>query len=150
MQIFRLHEDMKQSAKWYCDKHMKIILEATQVLCTVINETGGISPYKTTHKKHPITIWANESLSNWKWIRDFVAVLNDENRFRYGKDHKSAMVAKDLPEPNIDDIGLTPFPLAMPKIYRNCNLERSYRKYYLCEKKHFAKWTNRPIPYWMN
>ncbi len=149
MQIFRLHEDMRQSAKWYCDKHMKIILEATQVLCTVVNESGGESPYKTTHKNHPITAWARQSLSNWKWIREFVSVLNDENNYRYRKDHKSALIARDLQEPNIDDIGLTPFPLAMPNVYKNGNLEKSYRKYYVCEKKHFCKWTNRPVPYWI-
>ena len=104
MQIFRLHEDMVQSAKWYCDKHMKIILEATQVLCTVLNESvrKQISPYKSTHKNHPITKWANQSLSNWKWIKEFIAVLNDENKFRYGKDHKSALIAKDLPEPDTE------------------------------------------------
>ena len=153
MQIFRLHEDMEQSAKWYSDKHMKIILEATQILCTVINQNGGVAPYKSTHTKHPINIWANESLSNWRWIRKFVAVLNEENKYRYKKDHKSALIAAELPEPNIEDIGSTPFPMAFSNTYKNGNLEKSYRKYYICEKKHFksgpAKWTNRPIPYWM-
>lgn len=151
MQIFILDEDMNQNAKYYCDKHMKIILEATQILCTVVNESAGkkITPYKSTHKKHPITVWASESLANWKWIRSFIQALNEENRFRYGKDHKSALVARELPEPSIPDIGLTPFPQAFSNIYKGKDIVKAYRKYYICEKKHFAKWKNRPVPFFM-
>lgn len=150
MQIFMLDKDPIQNAKYYCDKHMKIILEAAQMLCTVVNDTDGISPYKSTHRKHPITLWASKSLSNWRWIRSFVAVLNEEKKFRYGTDHKSALVAASLIEPNIPDIGLTPFPMAMPDIYKHKNnLIKSYRKYYICEKRHFCTWKNRPVPHWM-
>jgi len=123
------------------------------VLCTVLHDSGIDAPYKPTHRKHPICVWASESLSNWKWIQTFVSYLNAENKFRYGKDHKSAIVAAFLPDPNIDDIGPTPFPMAFSNVYKGDNLEESYRKYYICEKKIFksgvAKWTNRPIPYWM-
>ncbi len=150
MQIFMLDVDPEQNAKYYCDKHMKIILEATQMLCTVINDAGGESPYKSTHRNHPITAWARKSLSNWRWIKEFVAVLNDEKKFRYGTDHKSALIAKDLQEPDIPDKGLTEFPMAMPDVYKNGNLIKSYRKYYVCEKKHFATYKNRPVPYWMS
>jgi hypothetical protein len=127
---------------------MKIILEATQVLCTVLVDSGGVAPYKPTHRIHPITKWAAKSLSNWLWIRDFVAVLNEENRYRYGKDHKSALVARELPLPSIPDIGFTGYIEAFPDRYKCGDVVKGYRKYYLCEKMRLFKWTNRPVPYW--
>ena len=45
-------------------------------------------------------------------------------------------------------LGITPIPLSMPD---DCYLSdpiESYRKYYLNYKTHFAKWTDRAIPYW--
>lgn len=154
MQIFILDKNPVINARYYSNKHMKIILEATQILCNVVNLTGGKTPYNSTHLKHPISLWAFESLSNWKWIKNFIAILNEENKYRYGKDHKSALVAKDLKEPDIPDIGLTSFPLAMPDVYKyKDDIVKSYRRYYVCEKKYFksgiAQWKNRPIPYWM-
>ncbi len=148
MQIFILDYDERRSASYYADRHMKIILEATQVLCTVIIDAGGTAPYKPTHRNHPITRWAARSLSNWKWIRDFVAVLNDENLYRYGKVHKSSVVAAGLAEPDIEDVGFTGFIQAFNDRYLCRDVVRGYRKYYLCDKKHLFKWTNRPVPYW--
>lgn len=150
MNIFVLDEDIEKSAQYHCDRHVnKMILEGTQMLCTVLQQIGKEAPYKATHENHPCTIWTGESLSNWKWLRDFIIALNLEKRFRYGGLHKSAVVAVMLEEPDIEDVGLTPFAQAMPSTYKNKDVVKAYRAYYRCEKKHFATWKNRPIPYWM-
>ncbi len=151
MNIFYLSEDMAQCARYHCNKHVvKMILEYAQMLCTVVNESGGRSPYKSTHKNHTCTQWVRKSLSNWRWLKNFVSVLNQEKIYRYGTTHKSAIVVRNLQEPNIPDIGLTEFPQAMGNVYRvGKNPIKAYRRFYICEKKQFAEWKNRPIPFFM-
>jgi len=59
-------------------------------------------------------------------------------------------------EPYLEDLRLskrvfkkmTPFAQAMPERYRHPNVVTAYRAYYLGEKRHLAKWTNRKVPYW--
>jgi hypothetical protein len=47
-----------------------------------------------------------------------------------------------------NDIGLTKFPQAMPDYCKMTDSVQAYRKYYINEKKYFAKWTNRKVPSW--
>jgi hypothetical protein len=151
MNIFVLDKNIDACAKAHNDKHaVKMILESTQMLCTTVNLTGGESPYRTAHKNHPCTVWARESLSNWRWLRDLTLALNDEYKYRYNKsvDHKSAAIAKSLQEPDIPDVGLTPFAQAMPDQYKNSDPVKAYRDYYMGEKQHIATWTNRQKPGW--
>lgn len=152
MNIFILDEDVKRCAEYHCDKHViKMILESAQMLSTVLRENGQEYGYKPTHKNHPCTKWAASSKSNWLWLRDLAKELNSEYRFRYNKDvnHKSYDMIMTLPEPDIDDIGLTDFALAMPDEYKTAsNTVESYRKYYIGEKKDIANWTGRNVPEW--
>jgi hypothetical protein len=150
MNIFVLDNDLEKSCQYHNDKHVvKMILEGIQILSTALWETGKSAPYKSTHKNHPCCIWAKKSLSNWRWLKSFVLALNNEKIFRYGKSHRSVEFLKEMEEPDIPDIGLTPFVQAMPEIYRGKDAVKAYRKYYICEKKHFSTWKNRPTPYWM-
>ncbi|MBN2279157.1 MAG: hypothetical protein JXQ65_01100 [Candidatus Marinimicrobia bacterium] len=152
MNIFLLDKDIQKCATYHADQHViKMILEYAQMLCTVLNENGLQAPYKSTHKKHPCTLWAGESLSNWKWLRDLGLALNDEYKYRYGKreDHKSAEIIRSLSEPPIPDKGLTEFPQAMPKEYQVAgDPVQGYRNFYLYDKIRFAKWSRRPVPEW--
>jgi len=43
---------------------------------------------------------------------------------------------------------ITPFAQAMPDQYKNENAVIAYRKYYINEKKRFAKWRNGNVPEW--
>lgn len=152
MNIFVLDKDIRTCARYHADQHVvKMILESAQMLCTVVNQNGGSSPYKTTHTRHPCTLWADASLSNWKWLYRLALALNDEYRYRYRRssDHKSASVIKTLSQPMIEDIGLTDFAQAMPEVYRvPGNAVKAYRMFYIKEKAHFAKWTRRKKPGW--
>lgn len=152
MNIFILDNDLEKCARYHSDKHViKMILESTQMLCTVLHQNGLEAPYRPTHFHHPCTLWAGESLANWKWLKKLTLKLNDEYKYRYRHkvDHKSAAAAKSLPLPPIPDIGLTEFAQAVPEIYRvPGDAVRAYRKFYLAEKASFATWTRRSIPEW--
>ncbi|MFO7985351.1 MAG: pyrimidine dimer DNA glycosylase/endonuclease V [Desulfatiglandaceae bacterium] len=152
MNIFVLDQDIDICARYHADQHVvKMILESAQMLCTVVNQTGGKAPYKATHLTHPCTQWAGKSRSNWLWLQRLVLALNHEYRYRYrvSRDHKSSGVVRDLSPPPIDDSGLTEFAQVMPDKYKvPGNAVAAYRRFYVGEKYHFAKWTRRRPPEW--
>lgn len=152
MNIFVLDEDLKKAAQYHCDRHVvKMILEYAQILCTVCNLNGAPAPYRATHVKHPCVLWAGSSLSNWRWLKRLALELNEEYKFRFQRqaDHKSAQVIRGLPEPGIEDGGLTEFVQTMPDQYKNKrSAVKAYRSYYLNEKIKFATWKRRTVPEW--
>jgi hypothetical protein len=152
LNIFVLDRDIRRCAEYHSDRHVvKMILESAQMLCTVLNENGVKAPYRSTHMHHPCTLWAGTSLENWKWLRSLALSLNDEYRYRFDhqEDHRSAIVARDLPLPPIRNVGLTEFAQAMPETCRvPGDAVRAYRKFYIAEKASFATWTKRPVPDW--
>lgn len=128
-----------------------MVLESAQMLCTVLTENGVEAPYRPSHIHHPCTLWAGESLSNWRWLRELALALNREYRYRFesARDHSSAKVARGLPEPPIPEVGLTEFAQAMPEEYRvPGDAVAAYRRFYIGEKAGFASWTKRPVPDW--
>lgn len=152
MNIFVLDYDIQKCVEYHADQHVvKMILESTQMLCTVLNKLGLQAPYKSTHLRHPCTLLVCDSLENWKWLQTLALKLNEEYRFRFDrhKDHKSALIARTLPIPPIKNNGLTDFAQAMPDEYK-CpgNAVKAYRRFYVAEKAHFAAWTKRPVPDW--
>ena len=153
MNIFVLDKEVEKCAEYHCDKHViKMILESAQMLSAVVRLNGHDIGYKLTHKNHPCTIWARESLSNYNWLVRLTRLLNYEYRYRYDKDvnHKSYDLVKTLPIPDLPDIGLTPFAQAMPEQYKNKNAVKAYRDYYINEKSSFLTWTKRKKPKWIN
>jgi len=152
MNIFVLDHDIRKCARSHADQHVvKMILEGTQMLCTVLNKSGVKTPYKSTHSNHPCTLWVARSLSNWIWLRKLTLLLNEEFLFRYRRpvDHQSAIIARELSPPPIADIGLTEFAQAMPDDYKVPGSPvEAYRRFYVGEKRHFAKWTRRKPPKW--
>jgi hypothetical protein len=154
MNIFVLDTDIRKCARYHADQHVvKMILEGTQMLCTVLNRNGVESPYRSTHAMHPCTIWTGLSLSNWKWLQELTLQLNEEFVFRYRKpmEHRSASVARSLGCPPIPDVGLTEFVQVMPDAYKvPGNPVQAYRNFYIGEKSRFARWTRRRRPQWFS
>lgn len=151
MNIFVLDLDPKKAARMMCDKHVvKMILESNQMLCTVANQNGFSTPYKSAFTHHPCTKWVGLSIQNWNWLIDHTEELCRQYNIRYLKTHKSEAVLNFVKELdiNLPDIGLTPFPKAMPDIYKVDDPVLSYRRYYLGEKSRFAKWKNTEPPDW--
>ncbi|KXI23570.1 pyrimidine dimer DNA glycosylase/endonuclease V [Photobacterium sanguinicancri] len=152
MNIFILDQDIKQCAQYHCDQHVvKMILESVQMLCTALNKKGFVTPYKSTHIKHPCVLWVEASYDNFIWLRDLTIELNKEYKYRYGKDtdHKSMAVLPQIADLVFPSIGLTPFPQAMPDIYKvDDDPILAYRQFYMGDKAKFAKWTKRSPPQW--
>lgn len=97
MNLFLLHANSKQAAKWHCDKHcVKMILETTQLLYTAwwCNDTPfewapcEFEPYKPSHKNHPAAQWVRSDPIHYLWALDLALNLSDEYTRRYGKVHK--------------------------------------------------------------
>jgi hypothetical protein len=164
MNLFILSDNPAEIALWMMDKHIvKIILEAVQMLSSAYqiimddeNSIEGI--YKITHKNHPVSIWVRESRENFLWVLELCDAMHIEWRHRYNhpetKFHKSYLLAMRIREqcPSAEQfrtVGMTPFVLAMPDIYKtDCPFE-SYRNYYQSpEKQRIASWKNRTHPKW--
>lgn len=151
MNIFVLDNNIEKCAIYHNNAHcVKMILEYTQLLSTAVRISGINQGYKITHINHPCSIWTRESLSNWRWLKTLLISLHEEWKFRYEhtKNHKSFLVSSNLSEPNIEDIGLTQFKLAMPDDCKENDSISAYRKYYIKYKQHLALWKKRDIPGW--
>jgi hypothetical protein len=163
MQVFILDEDISSIAEGYFDCHIvKIPLEIAQILCTTIRSKinfpdGAIDPqlYKMTHINHPWVKWSMESWMNFNWLANLHEFLTDEYSYRYRKIHGTCTTVNRAFEIFEDNISLNEieypetFPLCMPDQYKSIDVVKSYRQYYLAEKMHLCKYTNRPIPDWM-
>ena len=156
MNIFYLSRDPHEAARRQCDRHVvKMILETAQLLSTAHNELDGEQvAYKSTHKNHPSAVWARSSSQHYNWLYSLFRELGREYTHRYGKDHSTIELLKDLlshPPVNLKDNGWQEPPPAMSH-YPQCIVPgdsiQSYKNYYNEAKAYFAKWTNRQQPEW--
>ena len=181
MNRFRIEETPSQCAKSHCDKHVpKMVVEEAQMLCTAhrlldgtLEKRPSVSGktmvkywklpddregvvYKAVHMKHPCTIWAAESLANYRWAYALFEYLCEEYSHRYGKVHASQTKLLETlafaPE-NIDKtLTVSTMPLAMgaaPQCMNPNDVIGSYRKFYMTKQERFdMKWKNRPVPEW--
>lgn len=155
MNLFVLDNDHAKNAEYHVDKHCgKMLLEATQLMCTQFHLQGIVAPYKPTHKNHPCSVFCRASINNFLWVFDYATALHKEFMFRRGKSHKTGREVLPWILNNIDKLvfptsELTDFALAMPEQYRTKDPVKSYRDYYKNEKVHLFKWTQREKPQWL-
>jgi len=155
MNIFVLDTDQEKAAHYHVDKHVvKMPLETAQLLCTVHHLSGTKSdmiPYRATHKNHPSTKWAAESLSNYKWLVELGIRICEEYTYRYEKVHKCEEVVRWCEKniPDIPDSGLTSFAQAMPDECKRADAVEAYREYYKKSKSHLFSWRKRGKPSWL-
>lgn len=160
MNIFVLDSNPKRAAMMQCDVHVvKMVLETSQLLCTYFNELGFKTPYKSTHKNHPCSVWLRESPSNVYWLLQHGCMLSTEYKKRYNKRHKSSDVIWECVQlfykNQFDSFilhDLTPFKLAMPDKYYHDDPVVAYRQYYRSDKKESLKrftYTNSEEPSWL-
>ena len=176
MNIFYLEHDVKDCAKMHVDKHcVKMILEYAQLLSTSHRVLDGIqspgisktgrkqtrysipdnresSLYSATHVNHPSAIWARHSSCNYAWLFDMFVSLMEEYTHRYGKVHATSRLTKDLscaPKNIVEGSFTQPTP-AMPEEYKVFGDSiKSYRNYYLGEKRRMFSWKRREVPAWI-
>ncbi|MDZ7797484.1 MAG: pyrimidine dimer DNA glycosylase/endonuclease V [Candidatus Marinimicrobia bacterium] len=153
MNIFVLDMNIEKCARYHCDQHVvKMILESTQIVCTALNKKGFVTPYRSTHVKHPCVLWAGISFDNLQWLIMLARALNCEYKYRYrtSREHVSIRVLDEVKAMRFASSGLTEFAQAMPEKYKvPGDPVRAYRDFYIGEKLGFAKWTRRKRPVWI-
>ena len=146
MNIFFLHQDPEESARFLSDVHVvKMTLETAQILSTI---SGGL--YKPTHQNHPCTLWAAEYEDNFVWLcKHGLAAANEFER-RFGKVHKSREVIEEAfiytSRLHLKKGWSNP-PLCMPEEFKGEDVVESYIKYYQ-SKKSICKWKYGNKPFW--
>jgi len=153
MNLFILDYDIDKNAQYHVDKHMKMLLEAMQLICTTFHHQGVEAPYRSTHVNHPCSIFTRSSKDNFQYVVDYVFALSKENIIRYDKVHASSLLLKWVANNrhllSFPKVNMTEFALAMPDQYKTSDAVKSYRNYYNGEKTHIFKWTNRKQPDWI-
>lgn len=112
MNIFYLHEDPEQNARWHIDKHIvKMPTEYAQLLSTahrlldgqltyitrtdaagrsrkvkrwILEDQRQENIYQAGHYGHPSAVWARESKANYLWLFDLYTQVLYEYDYRYG------------------------------------------------------------------
>lgn len=123
MNIQHVHNDPKKCARALDDIRLrKMVLEAAQMLCTVLNLEANkqVTAYKNTHPTNPLVKWAKRR-KNWAWLWHWGNELGNEYIYRFGKRHSSHLVIQSLSF-NYEDRIINPCPT--PKHFHNAARHR--------------------------
>ena len=181
MNRFIIEQTPKECALSHCDRHIvKMPTEEAQMLSTVHRVLDGtetrrqsasgktmakyweltdereLDLYKAVHYKHPCTVWAMETLGNYRWAFALFEELCEEYSFRYGREHGAWTRLGDVlcraPDNIPKNLDLTPMPMAMgsnPECINHSDVIGSYRHFYATKKERFSlTWKNREQPVW--
>jgi hypothetical protein len=162
MNIFASNQDPIFAAFNLDDKRLgKMILETAQLLSTAVSLHGGKAPYRSTHVKHPATIWASRTKANFDWLLSHGIALGNEFHHRFGKYHKSSEVIQSIEQQNLRNY----IPDGDLEMFANCTVNKdkgisfkhiqdpvlAYQSYLSARwitDKRVPKWTNRQAPVW--
>lgn len=157
MNIFVLDERPWRCAELHCDAHViKMILETTQMLCTVQRGAGNQDPelYRATHANHPCTKWAGATRRQYEWTWNLLHALHVQYAERYEKVHASIFLAerlRDAPD-GLPDLPLDSFVFCGPDECREASVIASYRNLYNLKNRTFKRsmtWTRATRPDWV-
>ena len=147
MNIFFLDKSPEKSAEFLCDKHIpKMLLESCQMLSTALRQNGYEDDYlyKSAYPNHPMTKWVGDTRDNFIWAFRNADEISREYSKRFGKIHKSVSILNTITDnemqDKIPDKSFTEPPQCMPDKYKDKDYVVAYRRYYIGEKKYFAKW----------
>ena len=152
MNIFFLDKDPVKAAQLQCDKHVvKMVLETAQMVSTAVRNQGHDVGYLLAYPKHPMTIWVNKTNDNFAWALEHGLALGEEYTHRYNKIHASHTMLLDIQKLGITGNSnyMTTPPQCMPDEYKKISYVDAYQNYYVNAKKHFARYTNRKPPKFM-
>jgi len=163
MNRFIIDYDVVSIAQGLCDQHIvKMPLEECQMLCTALwhhapeyAEENDL--YKPVHQKHPCTLWAMHSKSNFAFAHSLYCAMLKEYTYRYDKVHGASkhMDALFFGANYLPELGMTTHPqcfsghddLKTDEYYP----VRAYRKFYYVDKMKFARYNKgRYMPEWLS
>ena len=159
MQLPFFDFDLKTNVQMMPDKWVtKLSIEAAQLVATSYTVEQLSQAPKTlqgkvrsnrSHKHHPITTWANASLTNWHHSLNFAYESIEEYKYRYEKPAPFHIYFLDWCKENVPemmDLGFTqPY---RPIGYETFDVCDAYRKYFIDKKQHIASWRKRNVPFW--
>lgn len=165
MNVFATHQSPVESAQALDDRRLvKMVLETGQIICTALHAGGKKEevPYRPTHVKHPVCLWAATSAVNLRWLARHLRALGKEYTLRFGRKHKTVTSMQAVVQAIMSDTaaqnGRSP---KFVNCARNSSLgldfttepdvHMAYRKYLIEKWKHEkgkARWTNRAPPAW--
>ena len=162
MNRFIVDHDPQDIARALCDQHIvKMPLEEAQMLCTALwhhapDYAEEHNLYRAVHQKHPCTLWAMETQSNYRFAWRLYDAMLDEYTHRYGKKHGCAKHYDVLHQGAyyIPEGPRTPHPQCLSghddlKTDEDYPI-RAYRQFYKRCKMSFARWNkDRSIPEWL-
>lgn len=99
MNVFLVSRHPEICAQSLDDKRVrKMVLETTQLICTVLNKTyhERVTPYESVHHNHPITLWAEGLPSSLPWLYALGVAYGEEVIYRDGRKHASHLVLEGL------------------------------------------------------
>jgi hypothetical protein len=158
MNIFVIDRMPSVAARYLCDKHVpKMTTESAQMMASALIRHGSDdlpntkagTPYLGGYPNHPCTKWAGDGRDNFMWLAFHAIELCRQYKLRYDKIHACTHpIIQMVNQAEIIPEGKTPHVLAMPDKYKEDCPVKSYRKYYVYEKK-FATWNKgTPTPLW--
>lgn len=152
MNLFFIESTPEDCARSYVDKHVtKIMLEATQMLCTAARRHGFAQEhlYKETYPRHPMTIWVGDSSEHFMWTLTHAQALYAEylrryqNRTTYRRLRLALATVKAMSVTivrSIPDHSWHRPPQCMPDQYKAADYRTAYRLYYAIGKEHLHAW----------
>ena len=152
MNIFIIDWDQVTCAQWHNDKHVvKMPLETCQMLSSVHHRYQGDAPYKPFSPKHGCTLWAGQTVENYRWLWKLGVCLCKEYTYRFDKYHDCGRILAMLrcPPVGLTARGFTKPYQAMPDEYKTSDTITAYQDYYIYEKARFSVWRKRPTPPFM-
>ena len=162
MNRFIIEDNPDAIARSLCDQHIvKMPLEEAQMLCTALwhhapEYAEEKSLYKPVHQKHPCTLWAMKTRTNFSYAYDLYCSMLCEYHHRYGKWHgagkHSWAISRGIKL--IPDGDITPHPQCFSG-HDDCKTDEdwpivAYRAFYTLDKSSFARYNKgRNKPQWM-
>lgn len=159
MQFFLLDEDRQVNATYYMNCHTsKIPTEAAQLVCTALHHFGIPTrelPFRPLKRRHPWIAFCKQSIRNTYFLAKYSIPVAREYGCRYGKMHVSELVLQHclklmMRSINNADCSLlfntssiieeAPYPTIEWQPREGESKIDTYRRYYVEEKSHLARW----------
>ena len=163
MNRFIIDYDVVSIAQSLCDQHIvKMPLEEAQMLCTALwhhapeyAEENDL--YKPVHQKHPCTLWAMHSRSNYEYAYSLYCAMLGEYHHRYNKWHGAGKHSIALSKGGqfLQELGITKHPQCFSG-HDDLKTDEflpvnAYRKFYYVDKMLFARYIKcRHMPVWLS
>ena len=163
MNIFAISRSVKRCARTLDDKRLnKMILEAAQVICTVLNLEADeqVTPYKNSHVGNACTLWAARDRENLYWLYNLGIAYGEEIIHRFGRKHACHLLLEGLTFkfPEFDQCSGDPDSFHNGARHQGLGLDfthlpvhRAYKTYLAARwpgDKRKPVWTKRERPSW--